>query len=451
MRKYIRPLPQAVPTSTRMARLELPEYNENVAALKAAILSSLAAQSRWQRDDNGTAKKIAQAWMKVVDTVTLLDFCAEVLTCINTDQQVIEALQQVTNTETIINNTNYSSQTIITGNADNNGCGNDAKFGRIVALIDYIDEVQSDFFESIDAATNVIGQISQIISAIPIFETLPFDELVSAIGNTGELWRDSYDGSVNTQLKESFACDLWCAYGDDCDITVRNVLDEIIRRYDISSTTGALNALNLSTLIARIAITIAQAGGLAYIGDDFVYLSWGLQLAAIELTATFFGVDPIDYARESSNGSPNNGWTQCEPCDNCIFYDFTESDADWTIYQLPPPDNRILGSYISGEGFRDNTAIANDNCAIYSLVLNEDIKSVEVNFNQIFTGGNPAVFLKSNVGGSTIDDIISSKQTYLFTGIPAGTRQVTIQADPDFQATGNGWQSQRLTSIKVCF
>lgn len=260
-----------------------------------------------------------------------LDICQLVADCIRDSDNVQQAIQETASNgygpKTIINNTQYTSNVFISGDGDANGCGNDAKFGRVKALVSYIDTVMLDFFQVIDAATNIISQLDELISAVPLFETLPVDEAIGVIGSTGEFWRDSYDASVNTQLLEDIECELWCRYGDDCDVTVGNVRELILERYNFNSTQGALNVFSAFAVFARIAGTIAAGGVGTYIGADFVYLSWLLQLSAIEGAGTFFGVDPIDYVSEASNGTPDTGWSLCvcgswvSELQDCTYFD----------------------------------------------------------------------------------------------------------------------------------
>jgi len=265
-----------------------------------------------------------------------IDICELVADCIMNNENVQNALASQSaiggNANTVINNTVYSNTTLIASNADANGCTDDARYGRIEALVDYINTVQEDFYQSIDAATNVLGELSTLVSAIPLFETLPFDELVATIADTGEQWDDSYVASYNTQLKEDFICNLWCRLGD-CDVTIADVREAIEERYDLNSTQGSLNVLSLLALFARIAQTVATAGGLTYIGDDFVYLSWLLQIAAVEATGQFFGVSIGDYVGEAANGSPSGLWSGCTPCPvptTIVTYNDVNF-ADWLV------------------------------------------------------------------------------------------------------------------------
>lgn len=261
--------------------------------------------------------------------------CDAISQCITDSEAVQEAIENATGNgvggNTIITNTQYSNTTLISGAAQDDDCSNDAKFGRIVEFIEFVDEVQQDFYESIDAATNVLGQVGALVSAIPLVETLPIDEIIEFVGDTGELWSDSYLASVNTQLKESFACDLWCGYSGECELTVRMVIDQILLRYDIATTTGALNVLSLSALLGRIALTVAKGGGLAYIGDDLVYLSWLLQLVAVEASGEFFGVNLIDYASNAAQGTDNTNWTLCGCTSGTLDIDFSASGDDFVI------------------------------------------------------------------------------------------------------------------------
>jgi hypothetical protein len=322
------------------------------------MMSLLADVNIWQQTSVSalTQKEAVDAYNNEV--LILYDICSKIAECIETDTGVQKAIQDKAangfGPNTVINNTQYSQNVFISGtDGDANGCSNDAKFGRIVALVEYIDEVMQDFFQALDAATNIISQADEVISAIPLFETLPIDELVGLIGDTGEFWRDSYDASVNTQLLELIECQMWCRTRADCDVTIGDVRALIEERYDLTSTQGQLNVLSGTALIARIAATIAGAGVGTYIGDDFVYLSWLLQIAAIEATGTFFGVDPIDYNREASQGTPNTGWTQCNCAQTCIDYDFTVSQQGWLAVGpgQPVSSSVVRAAYATNTGW----------------------------------------------------------------------------------------------------
>lgn len=294
-------------------------------------ISTLLEVNNWRPSANGlTQQEAVDAFNNEVRRV---DICELVAECIRDSTDVQQAVQQVAGSgygpTTVINNTQYSQQVLVAGDGDGNGCGPDARFGRIKSLVSYINTVMLDFFQSIDAAANIITQVSEIVAGVPLIETLPFDEVINAIGNTAEFWRDSYEASLNTQLIEDFECRLYCASTPNCDITIADVRAIIEQRYDIASGQGALASLTGAALIARIATTITAGGGGAYIGDDFVYLSWLLQLAALEATGTFFGVEPVDYATQTASAAPNSGWSACD-CD--------------------PPDPQTYTAFFDGSG-----------------------------------------------------------------------------------------------------
>jgi hypothetical protein len=329
--------------------------------LYSAVASAVYWQTRWQDAPANFADVEHYATQALERLLMPIDICELVADCIRDNESVQEAIQGTSGSgygpKTVINNTQYTNNVFISGDADDNDCSPDAKFGRIKSLVAYIDEVMLDFFQVIDAATNILGQLDELISAAPVFETLPIDEAIGVIGSTGEFWKDSYDASVNTQLLEDIECELWCAYGDNCDVTVGDVRELILERYNFNSTQGALNVFSAFAVFARIAGTIAAGGVGTYIGADFVYLSWLLQLSAIEATGTFFGVDPIDYVSAASDGTPSAGWVQCG-CDNCTDYDFTASDGGW--YALAG----VGSTYVSGSGWQRGTGSQQSRTAI---------------------------------------------------------------------------------------
>lgn len=265
--------------------------------------SILADVNAWEQSTNGITPQEA---VDAINEITLVyDLCAFIAQCIQTDADVQNAIQNISSVtgDTVINDTVYSDTDLIAGNADSNGCADDDRYGRALALVDYLNLVSEDFYQTIDAATNILEEISELISAIPFIETLPFDELVSFIGTTGEQWYDSYLASYSTQLREQFACDLYCR-SDSCNLKLADASEAILERYNLTTTQGLINAVSMSALIARVAQTVGAGGGATYIGDDFVYLSWLLQIVAIEAGGQFFGVTPDDYVREAANGTP---------------------------------------------------------------------------------------------------------------------------------------------------
>ena len=379
-------------------------------------------------------------------------FCNAVADCISSSPAVQQAINNTTNATTNLINrtTNYSNQTLITGAGDDNGCGNDAKFGRIVALIDFIDTVMQDFFEAFDSATNVLGQLDELISAVPLFETLPIDEAIGAIGNTGELWQDSYEGSVNTQLKESFACNIWCTYGDSCDLVVSDVLALILERYNLTTTQGQLNVLSLGALLFRVGTTVAAAGGVAYVGDEFVYLSWMLQLAAIELTGSFFGVDPIDYVSAASNGSPNTSWSLCA-CDSCEDTDFANGQQGWVARVR----NGAADATWVGDGWIRGDVGTNGQDEITIIRQQPQpnvIASIEVTYVNYSDPGR-AGKLRVEDGGSNTSQVNigqNSSDTVLFDNLNwpnAADVVVRLFSEPQSGAMDSG----KITRVVICY
>jgi len=359
--------------------------------LYSAVASAVYWKTRWQDAPSSFADVEHYATEALKRLLMPIDICELVADCIRNNADVQEAIQGEAGNgygpKTIINVTQYTNNQLISGETDANGCGNDAKFGRVIALVEYVDEVMTDFFQSLDAATNIISQFDELISAAPVFETLPIDEFVGAIGNTGEFWRDSYDASVNTQLLEGIECELWCRYGANCEITVGDLRQLILDRYNFSSTQGSLNVFSAFAVIARIATTILSGGLGTYIGDDFVYLSWLLQLSAIEATGTFFGVDPVDYVSEASNGTPNTSWALCA-CPNSWIYeiDLTQELGKFQV---------ISGVWVSGQGIqsgtqfgseaswiRDDVTIDNALTTVTSIVITYELTSKCDNSNR---------------------------------------------------------------------
>ena len=422
--------------------------------LYSAIASAVYWQTRWQ-DTPGSFGDVEHYATEALKRLLMpIDICELVADCIRNNGDVQEAIQGEAGSgygpKTVINNTQYTNNVFVSGDADSNGCTNDAKFGRIKALVAYIDTVMLDFFQVIDAATNIISQLDELISAAPVFETLPIDEAIGVIGSTGEFWRDSYDASVNTQLLEGIECELWCRYGADCDITVGNVRELILERYNFNSTRGALNVFSAFAVFARIAGTIAAGGVGAYIGDDFVYLSWLLQLSAVEASGQFFGVDPIDYVSQASNGTPNNSWSLCG-CTNCIDANFTSGGKSGWVARVR---NGAADATWVGDGWIRGDLVTNGQdeiTIIRQLAQVGTIASVEVTYVNYSDPGRSGKLrvedgvnsLQVNIGQNTSDTVVFSNLNW------PSVSEVTVRLFSEPQS--GPMDSGKITSVLICY
>lgn len=338
--------------------------------------SALLDVNVWLGHDGVTANDMADI---ANNDVLFVEFCAAVADCILNSAVVQNAIQNTTSggttSDTIINNTTYSNTVLIAENADANGCTNDARYGRILALLEYINTVQVDFYESVDAATNVLDEVANIVAAAPLIETLPINEAIDLVGTSGEQWSDSYLASYNTQLLESAACNLWCNL-PDCNVTIKDVRELILERYNLDSTQGLLNTLSATSLLARIAATVASAGGLTYIGDDMVYISWLLQILAVEASGQFFGVEIGDYVAQAANGSPSGLWSGCQPCPaawSAVFYGGAGDVSGQGVTVTYP-----YGSYDAQNDWVEGTAFGNDWLARPKLTFAQPVEITRI-------------------------------------------------------------------------
>lgn len=233
----------------------------------------------------------------------------------------------------------------------------DALYAACAELANYIIAQQTDFYEIFQQSVSRLPELAdQLISAIPLVETLPVDEIISTVeyfsDEAEEIWE-----AVNTSDREQdFRCLLFCAaLANDCKLTPELVLSALASQ--APSTLQDFMAKSARDLLAIM--IVGQP-----LGDEFYYSQLYFQVQIVLMGERWLeaqGWRPYEMRFLSGLNSPDNDWSIfCTDCPDWAFYqDFrfwTDDAALWEVVQgtneleyfegedipLSPPDTRSI-------------------------------------------------------------------------------------------------------------
>lgn len=247
------------------------------------------------------------------------DFRRAVIDTITNDPYFIERMQTLINNGSII--TTPTTPIVSTDDLD-------ALFGAITYLVDTMNGANIDLYEALEASTNNRENGQIMFEAIPVFETLPFDEASEYIdfiaSSVAENYASEYTTTPLTGMRDRIRCGLFCLARDN-----GNALTwELIAQYfwdQISFTTSDY----LTAFVDFVGFITTGS----WSGEEIVFISFGNIAAALSQTQKFAEMTfpSLSGIMALGQNDPDPDWlilcTDCPPPppENC------EDPAKFTI------------------------------------------------------------------------------------------------------------------------
>lgn len=219
--------------------------------------------------------------------------------------------------------------------------GKDAIYGAINQLVRYINQRNIDFLENINQAGNTPEQIERAISAIPIFNELPIDEIFGWVNFIATELEDEYNAIVTEALLQSVVCDLFCiAVASDCHLDFNDVYNYFAGKVSPSISLGVSTVLSL--------IQFAALGTMS--GDAYFHYMCYFQLSLVGMGQFYLGVNSLnDYAYQTRAGlnSPDHDWSifclDCPPLYRIWTWDFANGMGEFE-FEIAPSGSDCVGT-----------------------------------------------------------------------------------------------------------
>lgn len=304
----------------------------------------------------------------------------------------------------------------------------DALFGAITYLVDTMNGATSDLFEALEASTNKreLGEI--LFEAIPIVETLPFDEMSEYVDTLGsaiaENYAAQYTTTPETGMRDRLRCALFCLARDNDN----SLSWELIANY-FWGEVGFTASDYVDTFVDFVNFFLSGT----WIGDEIVYISFANMAAALSTTQNFAAMSFPSLPSIMALGAndPDPDWEvlclDCPP-EPTDCYDLLTTQAPFTVLS---GNASLYGTWISGEGLKSgssqmafNFTVPTANLTTFEVIFNGPVNGTINIRNQSGTQSAPIVIDTTDTadGAYTVVKPAGVMGTNLYLGfIPATT------------------------------
>lgn len=271
-----------------------------------------------------------------------MDLCAEILNCIETNDDIRRAIAQASRslypTGTTPEQEGILQMDVFSGQPD---CDNDKIFGATTGLTDLLNQISEDIFEILVDASNRFAQVGALIEAIPGVGELPFDDILQFVEQMADDIDQAYESAYDTQLRDDFRCALFCiAVNNGCELTIEDCRDWFQGQIVASVTNTDMDTV-INDIIAN-----------NWIGEQSVYVMHWLILNTIIFGGEILGIDASRLVVQISAlfNDPDPDWAiLCDDCGWTSVLDFTTTDftslITWRVC-----DSLDLGQWVDGTG-----------------------------------------------------------------------------------------------------
>jgi len=217
-------------------QIEIPNTQQDIRNFLGVLLD-LGHWWNYERTGTNLGSLVATTWQETLANTLIGECvnCDDILDCIETNEAIQQAIAKYAGQSNIPSNQPEISANLA-GQLINSptGCDNDIIYGMTLQLVEFSDRLIRDFFEVVKATNLASENVGFLISAIPVVETLPIDELFELGYKLAEDMEVAYLSASTTLLKTEIACDLLClAQDNDCVLTLEMVRDYFQEKADV--------------------------------------------------------------------------------------------------------------------------------------------------------------------------------------------------------------------------
>lgn len=252
-----------------------------------------------------------------------MDLCTLILNCIDSTPELQQAIAQYSlgssipidgEVDTIIAGTNVLRDAV--------GCDDDNLFGMTTGITDLYNNLALDILEQLVASVNTIGQMGDIIEAIPVLGLAPVDDILQFIEAFVDNLLQNYESEYTVALRDDIRCDLFCLARANCNLTFEEIFD-----YYNSKLIESIELTDVIALILYMNVT-------TFTGDKIVY-AWNAFVAGIFMFAgDVIGIDSAQLITMVSAmfNDPDSDWSTV--CDECEWEQLLVSNSNFNNIEI---------------------------------------------------------------------------------------------------------------------
>lgn len=261
-----------------------------------------------------------------------LEFCAQVINCIQNDEDTRNALLSLLNgttfSESVNNGQSQNGVDIANSDTYNPTCDLDILYGQTRQLVDYLDAINTDILEILEVATNLLDFAASVVGDVTLIDETSIDAILSWVSYMQDNIAENYAAQVTQTYLEECACDIFCLAKDNgCEITPNLLFNYWNDRLSGSLSIGGLLVNSLVYLVGGTWIGTEIA--------DFMFLSQLALRSQAGQVLDFSAYFDIQTRLEIYSNDPNSDWSTLCNCPTVLNETVTYDGTGWTDYTVP--------------------------------------------------------------------------------------------------------------------
>jgi len=215
-----------LPDGLRCICVYIPD-SDDAARVLANLISLPTAKTNWEGTEQQRFEQ-SQSWLQgylMTEFNGCVD-CQKVADCIDDPNSPANAaVRNVANASNgyPLNERlpdGYSNENLAA--ALNPSCDLDTLFGMCRFIVTTTNRLIVDFLERFEAATNIVD-VGSSLAQLPVLDELGVDALIEYANFLLSVIAENYDAQYTQALEDELACGLFCAFKEDCAISIQGV------------------------------------------------------------------------------------------------------------------------------------------------------------------------------------------------------------------------------------
>ena len=269
---------------------------------------------------NGAALTYPDSWLQVVwyflrSVEFPVPICEQIIDCIENDADTIEAIVTALKSSDTFNEYIDSRVFSITGGQlggklTGGACDSSVLAGRVMTLINRMNTTNVDALEIIETGTNDEETTALVLGGIPVFETLPFDEVIDFAQDLLENFAENYNSAITEEWKSDVGEDLYCLarQSEDCSLS----FEQLFLYFQARAGSG----LNIASALVDV-INFVRFGD--FPNDELIASGmYAAQLAFVLHSREFFGINVPKMGALMRDATPSSIWEEWDECPVCV-------------------------------------------------------------------------------------------------------------------------------------
>lgn len=268
-------------------------------------------------------------WWIWVRSIKYMSICDLIIECINDPESgVADSILSLIGNSSYELSRSYgqSFNNVSLGDGYNPTCDEDILFGQALQLVEYLDQLNRDFLEIAEVATNRLDLLADVVGDVTGIDESSIDAGIAWIQFIQDSIAENYDAQITQAYLEEIACDIFCRALDvNCAITPTLLYDTFKDRLE--------SDISIDEIMIEVWLYLTSG---TWTGQEIADVMFFAQLALRSMIGKYFekvAYSDINTRIEIYSNDPNPDWSTLCDCtvDPCAL----PITINWDTATLP--------------------------------------------------------------------------------------------------------------------